>query len=188
MVLAIFVLSAELIAQKTKVKGYYRKDGTYVRPHYRSAKSSSSKSISSSNYSLNEIDIDEIPISSLTASSGVSSTIKKKDRLAGKIEIRPSSLVNNSTSDNVIYISVLRYEDEVIDVSAIPRKYNGEYELREAFHKFSKEKISSDDALELVSEFGWKLEGDILSKRFYSFTREKSPEYLTKTLEALRLE
>ena len=36
---------------KTKVKGYYRKNGTYVRPHYRSTSSSSSSYKSSSSYS-----------------------------------------------------------------------------------------------------------------------------------------
>lgn len=34
-VLFLFMLSSELLAQ-VWVRGYYRTDGTYVRPHYRS--------------------------------------------------------------------------------------------------------------------------------------------------------
>ena len=29
--------SVEVKARRVKVRGYYRKDGTYVRPHYRTA-------------------------------------------------------------------------------------------------------------------------------------------------------
>ncbi len=192
LITSFILLFSDVDAQKsTRVKGYYRKDGTYVRPHYRSTNRSKSTTRTSNYNSFNTTDNSEIKrvsSSSLTVNNSTLDVEKKRDWLGRKFEIAPSALISSDSSENIVYISVLRYQNEVIDICAIGRNYKGEYELTGAFHKFLKDKISNDHALELISKYGWEINNDFLSKRFYSSSSGKGPSYLTKTLEALRLE
>lgn len=181
-------LSVDAQRRTTSVKGYTRKNGTYVKPHTRSYKSgsgsysSSSSSYSGSSYASNENR--EIVESTLMAQLIVSDKDKKK----GKVEeIEIQEVVNDSTftSQETFYIDVyvLRYNDIILDIMAAPREAI-------SFHpkyQFHKDKVPSDVVIDLVSNFGWTLKDDILSKTYYSFGRDKDPKYLSRKKERIQL-
>lgn len=181
-------LSIDAQRRTTSVKGYTRKNGTYVKPHIRSYKSgwgsysSSSSSYSGSSYASNENR--EIVESTLMAQLIVSDKDKKK----GKVEeIEIQEVVNDSTitSQETFYIDVyvLRYNDIILDIMAAPREAI-------SFHpkyQFHKDKVPSDVVIDLVSNFGWTLKNDILSKTYYSFESDKDPKYLSRKKERIQL-
>lgn len=181
-------LSVDAQRRTTSVKGYTRKNGTYVKPHTRSYKSgsgsysSSSSSYSGSSYASNENR--EIVESTLMAQLIVSDKDKKK----GKVEeIEIQEVVNDSTftSQETFYIDVyvLRYNDIILDIMAAPREAI-------SFHpkyQFHKDKVPSDVVIDLVSNFGWTLKDDILSKTYYSFESDKDPKYLSRKKERIQL-
>ncbi len=92
--------------------------------------------------------------------------------------------------DVVIYLSVLRYNNKPIDICPVSRKYGEEWDFDNIQHYFNKSTISAEEALELVADYGWKIENSRLSKSFSyeRYTKSKFPKYLTRTIEAMRLQ
>lgn len=199
-----FVLPAE--AQRTtSVKGYYRKDGTYVRPHKRSVGTSSKRysykrSSSSYSSSLNASDTPNIIVSDLTVSKpleGNYASVVSKYSRRNKKKILPTDLKGVKRNDSVfkkgfvIYASVLRYKGKVIDISPIAKEKYGskEWDFREIYHRFPKDSISDSDALDLISNYSWDVRGDYLKKdfRYSSLYNNKLPDFLVRTVEAIQL-
>lgn len=194
--LLLIPLSVDAQRRTTSVKGYTRKDGTYVRPHTRSYKSGSgSYSSSSSSYSSgssesnesNEI-VESNLVAQLIVSEKDNKQNKKKDKKKKKdeeIEIQTQDVVNDSIVQETFYIDVyvLRYNDIILDIMADPREAI-------SFHpkyQFHKDKVPSDVVIDLVSNFGWTLKNDILSKTYYSFGSDKDPNYLSRKKERIQL-
>lgn len=188
-------LIAKVEAQKTtNVKGYYRKDGTHVKPHVRRYKSA--KNYSNNSYTTKSGEDELIPISSLTPMN-----FQNEDyvTLPGFEAISPTTLTPitevvpdtdtiqpNTNEGIIIYVSILRYNGKTIDICPIRRDIFLNWDFKSVSHQFSKNVISMEDALDLVGKFNWKIDGDMISKLYFS-TEEKLPKYLTKTIEAIKL-
>ncbi|WP_139421487.1 hypothetical protein [Chryseobacterium mulctrae] len=174
----------------TSVKGYTRKDGTYVKPHTRSYNSGRSYSSSGSSYSSSyQTSYDKNYSQSPTFSSDylTSTSSYKGDK------IEKSSLIstqNSETEDgNIIYLSVLYYKDKVIDICPISKNIINNWTFDEVNHSFNKNNLSSEDALDLVSNYGWSIDKEKISKsfRFARYDDKGLPNYLTKKMEAIKL-
>ncbi|MNS22674.1 hypothetical protein D3C72_544760 [compost metagenome] len=191
----------------TSVRGYYRKDGTYVRPHTRHYNSSSSTSSSVYNYhSSNTQPTVEIAPSSLKVDTISNYNYSKtSNTIIHNYEIVPATLssapveyistkngyVEKQSGENgelIIYISVLRYYNKIIDICPITRGYSNKWDFEKVKHSFRKELISAEHALELVSEYNWIISSGNISRDFsYSYSRKLLPSYLTIKIEAMKL-
>lgn len=187
-----FLSQFEAQRRTTSVKGYTRKDGTYVRPHTRSYNSGRSYSSSGSNYSSSYQSISDKNDSESTTFSGdylTSTSSYKGDK------IEKSSLISTQNSDletedgNIIYLSVLYYKDKVIDICPISKNIFNSWAFDEINHSFNKNNLSSEDALDLVSNYGWSINKEKISKsfRFAMYDDKGLPNYLTKKMEAIKL-
>jgi len=187
-----FLSQFEAQRRTTSVKGYTRKDGTYVRPHTRSYNSGRSYSSSGSNYSSSYQSISDKNDSGSTPFSGdylTSTSSYKGDK------IEKSSLISTQNSDletedgNIIYLSVLYYKDKVIDICPISKNIFNSWTFDEINHSFNKNNLSSEDALDLVSNYGWNIDKEKISKsfRFAMYDDKGLPNYLTKKMEAIKL-
>lgn len=187
-----FLSQFEAQRRTTSVKGYTRKDGTYVRPHTRSYNSGRSYSSSGSNYSSSYQSISDKNDSESTTFSGdylTSTSSYKGDK------IEKSSLISTQNSDletedgNIIYLSVLYYKDKVIDICPISKNIFNSWTFDEINHSFNKNNLSSEDALDLVSNYGWSINKEKISKsfRFAMYDDKGLPNYLTKKMEAIKL-
>lgn len=175
----------------TSVKGYTRKDGTYVKPHSRSYNSGSGYSSYHSNESY----------SSYTSPSSDSKNTQNGEYLTytsnyngERIEKSKLNTVQNSGEENkegnIIYVSVLYYKDQILDICPVPKNIIDNWEFKNVTHSFDKDQITSDDALDLVSNYGWSISREKIRKNFeYISSFDKgSPEYLTKKIEAIKLQ
>ena len=181
-------------AQKrsTSVKGYTRKDGTYVRPHTRSYNSGSGySSYSSDSYLTGTSSSNESSYESKKEQKGEYLKITSNYR-GEKIEKSELNTIQNSDSEtesgNIIYLSVLYYNNKIIDVCPITRGYL-DWEFDEVQHSFDKNKITPEDALDLVSNYGWSISNEKIRKNFkyVSYSDKKYPSYLLKTFEVVKL-
>ncbi len=200
----LIILTVQAEAQKrTNVKGYYRKDGTYVRPHTRTTSgsattktsnysSSNTKSIESTN-SIISSTLVPTPITKTEFAEKISNHSYSNNREITETQLIGVSFDLNSEKPNsegvIIYVSVLRYNGTTIDICPITRGIVGDWEFTKVQHRFNKVKISSDEALELISNYGWEAKKDEISKNYsYSSYNDKGlPKYLTKTIEAIKL-
>lgn len=217
--LAIFItLQTNAQRRSTSVKGYYRKNGTYVSPHTRHYDAGNGSSTSTSYYSgstnTQNTSGDGTPnnttLSILTVSpvgkSEYSKTTASKYSYGKADKIVPTTLetaetgtdlpgsdtVNTAPDKNtkgiVIYVSVLRYNGRAIDICPITRGVLGDWEFDKVTYTFNKAEISTEDALDLVSNYGWHIKEDKISKyHFTSYSNKESPEYLSTTIEAIKL-
>lgn len=197
LLLTIFALSflAQVEAQRrsTSVKGYTRKDGTYVRPHTRSYNSgsiySSSGSRNSSSYSSNSEERYSESKKTISSQYLTSTSNYNGDR------IEKSNLVSIQNSDldtddgNIIYLSVLYYNDKVIDICPITKNIINKWAFDEVNHSFNKNNLTPQDALDLISNYGWSVSNEKISKDFrYVSSYDKGfPNYLSKKIEAVKL-
>jgi len=206
LLLQICLLVMPVLAQRrsTSVRGYTRKDGTYVRPHVRgyTAGSGSTSSYSSSNSSApksDEIALTTLKFAAVNVNDGASAKpayIKEKGQ---KIALTTLNFIDSrGDSANledktevggiVFYVSVLRYKGKTLDICPVPRGYSG-WDFEKVEHKFQKKDIATEDALDLISNYGWRIYSDEISKNFsYGSTDKSFPTYLTKTVEAIRVE
>lgn len=187
--LILIPLSVDAQRRTTSVKGYTRKNGTYVKPHTRSYNSGSG-SYSSGSYGFNENS--EITDSKLMAQLIVSDKDKKQDKKKDKTkskgeEIEVQEVINDSIliPQETFYIDVyvLRYNDVILDIMADPREAIGFYPK----YQFHKDKVPSDVVIDLVSNYGWTLRNDIISKTFYGYSQDKDPHYLSRKKERIQL-
>lgn len=186
--------------RSTTVKSYYRKDGTYVKSHTRHYNSGSG-SYSYNSYGNSEtVDIQpsSLRINSLNNKGFLKTTSNYKSE---KISPTNLSIISNSKKDSlntnenqsieegaIIYVSVLRYNDKVLDICPIPRGILGDWKFEKVEHHFNKGSISTEDALDLVSNYGWSIREEKISKYFeYNYSDKGFPKYLTKTIEAIKL-
>lgn len=188
-----FLTQIEAQRRSTSVKGYTRKDGTYVRPHtrnYNSGSSYSSRSYQNTpSYSSSS---DESYSESKKTFSGqyLTSTSNYK---GDKIE--KSNLVSIQNSDletddgTIIYLSVLYYNDKVIDICPITKNIIDDWAFDEVNHSFNKNNLTPQDALDLVSNYGWRISKDKISRSFrYPSPYDKGfPNYLIKKIEVIKL-
>jgi hypothetical protein len=155
-----------------RVSGYYRKNGTYVSSYTRGGSSSYSGGVYSS--SSNE-EKEETP----------------------KEQFGQSTLKVDGDGFNV-YVSVLKYYDQTIDVQQATKKYSfyeithkdykGRYDnLGDVEYTFNSNKISQEETLRLVSEYGWTLNNGLLTKKIYSDIPNKFPSFLTHSFEIVKL-
>ena len=202
-------------AQKrtTSVKGYYRKNGTYVSPHtrgYSAGSSSSSTSVLTSSTSIysdtEENSSSESIIPSILKLIKINQGNGKKSRSWVYNQVQGQKVtetklnfveadstarrVSNEQPDSgvVFYVSVLRYNGKTIDVCPISRDILSGWSFNSVSHQFKKEKISTEDALDLVANYEWEIIGKEMSRKFYSYYSKKLPKYLTKTIEAIKVE
>lgn len=158
-----------------RVSGYYRKNGTYVSSYTRGG---------SSSYS----------------GGGYSSSTEKEE--TPKEQTIPSTL-NVNDNGFEIYVSVLTYNNETIDVQQISQRYSfnkiteknssGVYtNWGDIQHSFDSNKISQEETLRLVSEYGWYLKDGKLSKTLswvdrINNTEIKFPSFLTHSFQIVKL-
>jgi len=233
----IIAFSAEGFSQRktTSIKGYYRKDGTYVRPHTRTYNGSGSSSYSSSyntsktpdstsslpegvskstNVSGNTViaPITTLKFTKTETSSRGSITLPSKTTNISK---SPSSNINKTTVNSInikseefpqsdaedkqilnsqndeilIYLSVLRYNGDVIDICPVSRDNNGDWDFSQLKHKIKNSKLTRQDQILLQYGYDWNLTNDVLSKSFTSDTNsyKSMPSFLSRSIEALRL-
>lgn len=212
-----FFIAGQIFAQKktTSVKGYYRKDGTYVRPHTRTYNAGSS-SYSSGSYSstyVNKDTAENIPLTGLqmealtkteyqttTANSKYQKGVKISPstlQIDGEPEYQGATIISDTikakqeirNNSLVIYISVLRYNGKAIDICPITRNYSGDWDFNKVQHRFIKTAITAEEALQLVADYEWIISGEELKKDFsYDYFSSKGfPKYLTKTIEVMKL-
>lgn len=184
----------------TTVKSYYRKDGTFVNSHKRHYNSGSG-SYSYSTYENSPKD--SIHSSSLKMNSPENNEFQKttSNYKGEKISTTKLSLISDSKKDSlktnttqskedgvIIYLSVLRYNNKVLDICPISRGILGDWKFEKVEHHFNKNSISIEDALDLVSNFGWSIREEKISKDFeYDYSNKGFPKYLSRTIEALKL-
>jgi|GEM_PF-1206331 len=202
------LLMTSAFAQKrtTNVKGYYRKDGTYVSPHTRGYTAGSSTPSQYSSISSVTSKDDKIGSTNLKFSSSSETNLGSDNNITAKYKGQKIALtrlkfisdqVTNDTISSkdknsglgiVFYVSVLRYKDKTLDVCPIPRGYS-DWSFEKVEHKFDKKLLSTEDALDLISNYGWRIYNDKISKDFsYSYNDKGFPSYLTKTIEAIKVE
>jgi hypothetical protein len=157
-----------------RVSGYYRKNGTYVSSYTRGGSSSYSGGGSSSSSS---VDKEETP----------------------KDEFLNSTLTIDGDGFNV-YVSVLKYNNQTIDIQQLKKYVYDDFEHRSAYdkrldniddveHKIDSKKLTQEETLQLVSEYGWYLKDGILSKRVYGKYEKvsKLPSFLTHSFQIVKL-
>ena len=188
-----FLTQIEAQRRSTSVKGYTRKDGTYVRPHTRSYNSGSSYSSggshNASSYSSGSKE------SYSESKKNVSSQYLTSTSNFNGDRIEKSKLISIQNSDfetedgNVIYLSVLYYNDKVIDICPITKNIIDDWAFDEVNHSFNKNNLTPQDALDLVSNYGWRISKDKISRSFrYSSPYDKGfPNYLIKKIEMIKL-
>lgn len=186
--LTMFVLTSFGQRKTTTVKSYYRKDGTYVNSHTRYYNSGSA--LTKSNYSsgLSDEDNFEIYESSLSVSS---ISIPKSFKKLKGIKVEPTTLISD-TNGMTMLIAVLRYNDTtVVDICPIPKSiltYDYETSTTSLYFKIPKDKIKSEDIIELVSKYRFELKDDYLLKSEYlGIGKIELPKYMTLKIEALTL-
>lgn len=203
----VLLLTNAVFAQRktTSVKSYYRKDGTYVSSHTRSYTpgSSSSSDPAYTAYASTEKNVMPTTLKLIDVSnSGEAKSNNFYPVVKGKkITLTTLKFINDkslndtskieSTQQNlgiVFYVSVLRYNGKTLDICPIPRGYS-DWSFEKVEHKFSKKQLTTEDALDLISNYGWRIYNDEISKDFsYSYGDKGFPKYLTKTTEAIRVE
>jgi hypothetical protein len=157
---------------QTRVSGYYRKNGTYVSSYTRGG---------SSSYS----------------GGGYSSSYNEEKEETPKEQFGQSTLKVDDDGFNV-YVSVLKYYDQTIDVQQVTKKYSfyeithkdykGRYDnLGDVEYTFNSNKLSQEETLRLVSEFGWTLNNGLLTKKIYSDIPNKFPLFLTHSFQIVKL-
>lgn len=201
--LLLFIFSFSFLAQieaqrrTTSVRGYTRKDGTYVKPHTRSYNSGNGYSSSSygsanlgstsseENYSYKNLAKDE-------ENSDSRYLLKTSDYNGETIELSKLNAIQNTDTTNeegnIIYISVLYYNGKIIDICPITKGY-GSWSFNNIYHSFNRNKITSDDALELITNYGWEIHNEKIGKsyKFELNSDKKLPNCFTKKIEALKL-
>ncbi|WP_185288445.1 hypothetical protein [Chryseobacterium lactis] len=186
-----FVNQLEAQRRTTSVKGYTRKDGTYVRPHTRSYTSGSGYSSysSGSTGSYNSL-FSSTPSDSENSQNGeyLASTSRYNGEKIVKSQLnKVPDADENYLEGNIIYLSVLYYNNKVIDICPIKKDYS-DWSFSEVYHSFNKNKLSSEDTLDLISNYGWSLNNDKLRKNFQYSSDKNSPTYLARTIEAMKLQ
>ncbi len=164
----LFALVTIVSFSQTRVSGYYRKNGTYVSSYTRGGSSHSS----SSSYSSGTSNTDETP----------------------KEEIKQSTLKIDDNGFNV-YVSVLKYNNQVIDVQQIERKYNWYgFDKKDSWsdvkYSFDSKQLTQEEILKIVSDYGWYLKDGILSKTQYlgySTSKFELPNFLSQSFEILKV-
>lgn len=203
--------------KRTSVRGYYRKNGTYVSPHTRGYSPGSSSVYSSGYTSSSYTDKEQIHSSSeaivptllkLVKVNQVSDNKKNRSSIYYDVQGRKvtdtklnfmaiDSVAQQISTNNgdridegiVFYVSVLRYNGKTIDVCPISRGIIKDWAFEKISHEFHKTKITTEHALDLVSNYGWTISGEKISKDFYyEYSDKKLPKYLTKTIEAIKVE
>ncbi|QNN42942.1 hypothetical protein [Pedobacter roseus] len=200
----LLMTSAFAQRRTTSVKGYYRKNGTYVSPHTRSYTAGTSTQYSSTGGAT--ADDDKIASTTLKFSNSSETNLGSDNIIIAKykgqkIALTKLKFINEEATDDtliskdrnpgsgiVFYVSVLRYKDKTLDVCPIPRGYS-DWSFEKVDHKFDKKLLSTEDALDLISNYGWRIYNDQISKDFsYSYNDKGFPPYLTKTIEAIKVE
>lgn len=176
-----FLNQFEAQRRSTSVKGYTRKDGTYVRPHTRSYNSGSgyssysSSSGSSGNY-----------ISSSTNTPNYQYTPSESFEKEG-IQDSKLNVTEDKNSGTKIYLSVLYYNDKIIDICPITRSYN-DWDFDRVYHSFNKSLITAEDALELVTNYNWAIKGENITKDFkYEYPKKGNTKFLKKKIEKVNI-
>ncbi len=180
----------------TSVKGYTKKDGTYVRPHTRSYNSGSGyssykSSLSGNSYSSNSYE-NEISISNKNMQDD--QYLNYTSAYNGE-KIEKSKLISVQNSDpeiqdgNIIYLSVLYYNGNVIDICPVTKNIINNWDFENIYHSIDKEKLTPEHALELISNFHWSIYKEKITKSFkyLSSYDNQSPSYLTRSIEAIKL-
>ena len=209
------IMVGQSFAQRrtTSVKGYYKKNGTYVSPHTRHYNAGSS-SYSSGSYSSNSTEPnseENIPLTTLSVatidkleftnstskykhSKGekiISTTLSRDNDTSNNIVETDTIKSNQETNNNgiIIYVSVLRYDGKTIDICPVSRDYSGDWDFNKVQHHFQKKSITAEEALILISDYGWIISEEDLKKDFtYDYISSKGfPKFLTKTIEAMKL-
>jgi len=187
-----FFVQIEAQKRTTSVRGYTRKDGTYVRPHTRSYTAGSGYSSYNSNTNFSsEEDYSYKNLSKEKENSDSKYLTKTSDYDGETIEVSKLNAIQNTDTSNeegnVIYISVLYYNDKIIDICPIPRSIINKWDFDDVYHYIDKDEITSEHALDLISNYNWNLYKEKISKGFKYTSERKFPPYLKKKIESIKL-
>jgi len=207
LVTMLFLATAFAQRKTTNVKSYYRKDGTYVSAHTRGYTAGSSSTYASTGgTSTAKSDEEEIAATTLkliTLNQANRNTNKESYPNARGQKVVPTTLIfpavvstDSSSSSTkytnegiVFYVSVLRYNGKTIDICPIPRERYSGWDFTKVAHKFDKKFLTTEDTLELIAKYGWRIDDDEMSKDFsYSYGDKGFPKYLTKSIEAIKVQ
>ncbi|PIF43925.1 hypothetical protein CLU96_0849 [Chryseobacterium sp. 52] len=170
-----FSFLTQLDAQRrtTSVKGYTRKDGTYVKPHTRDYNSgsvySSYKSTSGGNYNSSYSDNERNSTDYKKVKNGQYLTYTS-DYNGDKIEKSKLTIIQNfdkeSEDGNIIYLSVLYYNGNVIDICPVSKNIINNWDFNNINHSIDKDKLTSEHALDLISNYQWSISKEKITKNF----------------------
>ncbi|WP_267403780.1 MULTISPECIES: hypothetical protein [unclassified Chryseobacterium] len=184
--LLLFIFSFSFLAQveaqrrTTSVRGYTRKDGTYVRPHTRSYNSGSGYSSSYSSSPTSNINYLNSSINSSKEEYTPSETFQEEGIQNSKL-----SVTEDKNSGTKIYLSVLYYNDKIIDICPITKSYQ-DWDFNRVYHSFNKSLITAEDTLELITNYNWTVRGENVTKNFeYEYSKKGNPKFLKKKIEVL---
>ncbi len=173
----LFALVTIVSFSQTRVRSYYRKDGTYVSGYSRGGSSSSGYSYTS-----------EYSDDKKGTKSNNNGVIRVGRSSYNQIEFSPSNLVVTD-SGFVILVSVIRYNDKPISVVTPSKEYSSlDYDdiSRHIYHKINSNEISQENVLELVSKYGWTLYDGILKYDTYSLG-SGFPSYIKHSFEYIKV-
>lgn len=189
--LTLCLLMTCTFAQKktTSVRGYYRKDGTYVNPHTRhynaGSGSGSSGSSGSTYYTPDLINYDNEINGGSAHAKRVSNPLNK----IGDIEVMPAKVVNDTTGI-VLIVAVLRYNEVVVDICALARNFfTFSFDASAGLHfKIQANKFKPEHILELTSKYNFQLKDEhLLKSEYLGVANMQLPSYMTLSLESLML-
>lgn len=222
----IFLFLAPYFADsQVHVRGYTRKDGTYVRPHTRSSPgsgSSYSSGSSSNSYTSSYLSSSSGTTTSTyndlrkirTVVNGNTRSIPYKSFKDGAYKISPditlvmvseysgevepfyeASSSKSSPTDTTsmpVYLSTIRVNGKLIDAVPFTRDLFGKkLDMMRSFnHVINRASLTSEQVIELIDKYNFKLNGDELSKSM-SITSKSSmslPSYVTHRLEVMRVQ
>lgn len=196
--LFLFSILTQMDAQRrtTSVKGYTRKDGTYVKPHSRSynsgsgysSYSSGSGGSNTSSYLGNDKSYTDSKKSSPNQYLSYTSDYNGDKIEKSKLTVLPD-FDENYLEGNIIYLSVLYYNGKVIDICPVTKNIINKWDFDNIYHSIDQDKLTPEHALDLISNYHWSIYKEKITKSFkYISSYEKPfPSYLTKSIEAIKL-
>ncbi|WP_223557835.1 hypothetical protein [Chryseobacterium lathyri] len=178
----------------TSVKGYTRKDGTYVRPHTRNHNSGIGHSSYNSDGGLSSSDSSESETSINNKKMQSGQYLNYTSEYDGD-KIEKSKLISIQNSDpeskdgNIIYLSVLYYNGNIIDICPVTKNIINKWDFDSIYHSIDQDKLTPEHALDLISNYHWSIYKEKITKSFkYVSSYDKPfPSYLAKSIESIKL-
>lgn len=95
--------------------------------------------------------------------------------------------VDDKESSNLIYLSVTRYNNKVVDISPFERNLIGNIDFRRPYIRIDKNEFKNEDLIELLSKYEFEIKDDIVTRKTFTRNPDNLPSFLTITTEVVRL-